>query len=1600
MMGSISVLENGMTMAKSMLRATRVSGRWALWALSLFLVTLPVHAVLVDNFDTDQGPIAPGDMPDSVGEGSPGDMVGGNRDIDTNRTAGVGEILTEVTGGDLIFAINNMVAGTQGEGLISWDGNALAEVDGAQLDATGLGGLDFTAMGHNAFRLTVDQATAGTEIRLEVFTDGANSSMAFLRLPAVAATQDFVLSYGKDFVPIQGAGADFTNVGAIQLRISGEVITAVIENLETVAPSIEVTMQDRDPMTDMPIAGSVVPGQRMKYRVEITNTGGEALEVDLSDMVDANTTLDMASVDAFAIAANDSYRTVGNGFLASGAMNTVLANDADPDSGTPPMPGDSVKCPHIAMEAEKCKVVVASSDTASGAGGTVNWLDTDPSPADGMTDGQFEYTPPAGFVGVDSFSYTMVDDEGNTASADVSVLVGPTVWFVDDDAAGSANLGTLNDPFNSVASLNTNLNGAEGAMDLDGPGDIIFLFNGTDNTIALTQPFELEENQQLIGEGSGLTLFGTEIVAADPTNDPVLSSASTHGIALGEDNEIRGLTIANTPGFAISGLDFLTLTVDNVVINGNGGALSLGMGSLAGSFESISSAGASGRGIELDNVSGDLLVNGSTTITDPEGTAIRVVNGGSTYDFGATTITGAGNTAGHGIEISNNPTSTFTFDSLAVSTDNGIGLLANNGGTVNINSTATGIAATGGASVDITNTTGQTNGSGAVGWTFATLASTNSLGQGVRLNNLPNNFNVGTSTMVTDSAATSILVQNSAGRSIDLGATTVNDTNTGAAPAADGIDLTTGNGGAAFFFDSLAVTAQGDGLLANNSGTINVGGTGSTINAVGGRAVDANMTAFDDGASGGGATFSSVSSSNSPTTGINLVGVGGFFTANGGSITGAAGTAFNVGAAANMSGGAGNITYAGSITNTAGRSVSIQERNGGTVTLSGNINDTGTGLQAINNNNGTANTIALSGGSKVFNTGTNTAIDLNENDDATINFSGGGLDVDTTTVTAFDVTGGAAGLNVTGIGNTVATTTGTAVNIADSTLGASGVEFASINSTTAGSNVTIILDDTGAGTFTVTGMATTDGTGGTISNKDADGVTLNNTDGLVNLRNMIFQDIGDMSGGFDQSSGHDAIHGQVVDGGLRLDNVHFQRISDQAVNGTLLADGVSGTSWNGLEIRDSLIEDTNRWHVANVADSQADEGMVRIVGLTGAVVVDNSVLQRGVELLDFTTLGTGTLNMTVTRNNFNTAFKEFTSGVIPAVGRICVDVTVEGTSTANITIGDQADMALGNMFLNCGVASVRVNKGIAAAGAANIDFILARNSFRGNDKSSTLGTAGNFPQGGVALRAGPGGINTFDAIVSRNTFGVFVPPDDRMGSTTDEIMNADGVEGNLVMIFEDGAAQARVDNNEFNGSINAPWSTRADNNTSAAVLFQNNLYRGRDDFFSPDPGFGTFTVPGVPYRTRVLGGGNLDLTFRNENFVQHDQFFFFATEVAEFEVLNVGPGGSGSPPFGGNLCLHFDSVVSPDGFEFEEQAGTIELFQGANNAAATGPCTAGSTGDCEAEMADDGNRGGPSTRNQLTGVPTPTLNPPFVDVDAGSISITGTQCTEPSGGIF
>jgi hypothetical protein len=176
---------------------------------------------------------------------------------------------------------------------------------------------------------------------------------------------------------------------------------------------------------------------------------------------------------------------------------------------------------------------------------------------------------------------------------------------------------------------------------------------------------------------------------------------------------------------------------------------------------SATSTDSTGPGLDLTETSGSVAI-ATTTVTTPTGNGINAVDNfpGFTADFGVTKVSGINNGA-IGVNITNavepTPPTLYSFDSLDITTLNGAGLVAKNGGTINFNSPAT-ITAAGGAAINLENTQGTTGGVAGSGFTFLDLTSTDSVNNGVRLNNLNSDLRVTGATSIVGAAGTSLSI--------------------------------------------------------------------------------------------------------------------------------------------------------------------------------------------------------------------------------------------------------------------------------------------------------------------------------------------------------------------------------------------------------------------------------------------------------------------------------------------------------------------------------------------------------------------------------------------------------------------------------------------------------------------------------------------------------------------------------------------------------------------------------------------------------------------------------------------------------------------------
>jgi hypothetical protein len=159
------------------------------------------------------------------------------------------------------------------------------------------------------------------------------------------------------------------------------------------SPSISATQSAS--FDDADGDGKAEPGQTINYSVTITNNGtADARDVVFSENLDASASLVTGSVQSTPLGLDDAFSTLRNQALTRGAINGLLANDRDPDSGNN-------------------TGLTASGPDASDEGGTVSV----------NSNGSFSYTPAAGFQGTDFFDYTVSDSTGRTATARATITV-------------------------------------------------------------------------------------------------------------------------------------------------------------------------------------------------------------------------------------------------------------------------------------------------------------------------------------------------------------------------------------------------------------------------------------------------------------------------------------------------------------------------------------------------------------------------------------------------------------------------------------------------------------------------------------------------------------------------------------------------------------------------------------------------------------------------------------------------------------------------------------------------------------------------------------------------------------------------------------------------------------------------------------------------------------------------------------------------------------------------------------------------------------------------------------------------------------------------
>ncbi|MBL9156129.1 MAG: cadherin-like domain-containing protein [Verrucomicrobiales bacterium] len=568
-------------------------------------------------------------------------------------------------------------------------------------------------------------------------------------------------------------------------------------------------------------AGRATPGSGVNYTIQINNTGaGNATGTKIDNPTPTNMTLVPTSIRTTCLAINDVYSCLGNVPITIAAGSGVLANDTDPDN----LGGGTLSATAIAAG-------------ATTQGGTVTL----------STNGGFVYTPPAGFTGADSFTYTLNDndDTASTDTATVTINVSGMIWFIDENQTSNGN-GRLDSPFNNLASFQA-INNNTGRNPRI--GHAIFLYESADSYAG---GITLLEGQRLIGQDAGSDL-ATLAGVTPPTGSaalPVMNSvngtivqvvnAAGDGVTLGLNSRIHGFTAGSASQTAIIGSNAGTVHVSGVAINTTGNGLVLNTVTLApgSSFTSITSTGGT-TGVSLTSVTGNASL-GSGALSGHSSNTFAVSGGGNdvTYSGPISKTSGAGSavtissktggtvilsgainsSAGAGVALSGNGGATINLTGgVVVSSGANAAFAATGGGTVNVTGSSNTLTSTTGTALNVSNTD-----IGASGLNFRTISS-NGAGSGIVLNNTGT---AGGLTLSGDGGGSSNgsggVIQNSTGVGVSLTSTrnvSLNYLNI----SGSGDDGIFGNGVTGFTMNRCNVTNNGNAL---NEDGVDFGGTG------------------------------------------------------------------------------------------------------------------------------------------------------------------------------------------------------------------------------------------------------------------------------------------------------------------------------------------------------------------------------------------------------------------------------------------------------------------------------------------------------------------------------------------------------------------------------------------------------------------------------------------------------------------------------------------------------------------------------------------------------------------------------------------------------
>jgi hypothetical protein len=824
-------------------------------------------------------------------------------------------------------------------------------------------------------------------------------------------------------------------------------------------------------------------------------------------------------------------------------------------------------------------------------------------------------------------------------------------------------------------------------------GDGFNASGGGNLTISSSSGFE---NTIETGAAVALTIDGMNVVtgvnfhsvsADSGLNGIVLNDVTGDAITIGASGaeEGEGGTIANTTGVGISITNTASVTLNGVTVEGAGGDAVLLQQDDAEDMDvalnTLTVDGATGAGIHVDGTGGtgtfDITSTGGT-IEGATGAGIEVEGRVSTASF-TQDIT---NTAGQAIYVHDLTEGTVSHTGEV--TGNGVLIADNEDATINLLGDYT-------LDTDANDAFTVTGNKGTTAVSVNSLTTTTTSGDGVVISG--NESTTSIDLVDVNITATGTGAGFAASGDGDLtvsGTDNTITTATGTGLTIDGLNIVTG-----VSFESVDVSGANNGIVLNDvtGSAITIGDTGNnpgdggTIENTTGAGISITNTAdvvlngvTVEGAGGDAVLLAHSNSASMSVTlndltvdttngGLHLNGTGGSGTFD---VSGTGGTITAGGADIEVQGHVSTATLTQDITNTAtgGRSIYVHGLTAGTVTHSGSVTDSGTGILIDGNSGGSINLT----GDYTLDTGANDAFTVSNNTGTTAvvandlditTSSGDGIvlldNADTTSVDLTDVTIEATGtgsgltatvttpgdtgatLTVSGTNNTIQTATGVGLDIEDCAIGTSGVNFKSV--TVSGAANGIVLDTLTGGSVNIGNASGAANSGGTLNTT---GTAISITDvEYVNLQHVYVASAGD--------DGISLMHSSTATMDMDV-TINGLNLSDANGDGIAVAAQNNSNSF-ALRLTGS---DLSR-NVTMASTGSGDFGL-----LVDSTTVNNST---GPEIAFELAFSGSSINSDLTFRNGNT----FTAGdasalSITSVGAAAKDIKlwIDGTADANI----------------------------------------------------------------------------------------------------------------------------------------------------------------------------------------------------------------------------------------------------------------------------------------------------------------------------------------------